>query len=74
MKSKVVNVCGKAVGERQEYLSQLYERRVVRKAMVIVDDNMYMTQLNVTRFFCLVDHFASRNLIQSISAVIIISE
>ena len=22
--NKVVNVCGKAVGERQEYLSQLY--------------------------------------------------
>ena len=39
---KVVNVCGKAVGERQEYLSQLYERRVVRKASVIVDDNSYV--------------------------------
>ena len=31
---KVVNVCGKVVGERQEHLSQLYERRVVRKARV----------------------------------------
>ena len=32
-------MCGKVVGERQEQLSQLYERRVVRKARVIVDDN-----------------------------------
>ena len=32
--NKVVNVCGKVVGERQEQLSQLYERRVVRKARV----------------------------------------
>ena len=37
--NKVVNVCGKYVGERQEHLSQLYERRVVRKARVIEDDN-----------------------------------
>ena len=37
--NKVVNVCGKVVGERQEHLSQLYERREVRKARVIVDDN-----------------------------------
>ena len=29
--NKVVNVCGKVVGERQEHLSQLYERRVVRR-------------------------------------------
>ena len=72
--NKVVTVCGKVVEERQEYLSQLYERRVVRKARVIVDDNMYMSLLNVTRFFYLVDHFAYRNLIQSISAVSIISE
>ena len=47
MKSKnvlntVVNVCGKVVGERQEQLSQLYERRVVRKARVIVDDNSHV--------------------------------
>ena len=39
--NKVVNVCGKVVGERQEQLSQLYERRVVRKARVIVDDNSH---------------------------------
>ena len=39
--NKLVNVCGKVVGERQEHLSQLYERRVVRKARVIVDDNSH---------------------------------
>ena len=38
----MVNVCGKVVGERQEHLSQLYERRVVRKARVIVDDNNHV--------------------------------
>ena len=57
--NKVVTVCGKVVDERQEYLSQLYERRVVRKARVIVDDKMYMSLLNVTRFLHMVDHFAS---------------
>ena len=61
---KVVTVCGKFVDERQEHLSQLYERRVVRKARVIVDDNMYMSLLNVTRFFHLVDDFAYLNLKQ----------
>ena len=40
--NKVVNVCGKVVGERQEHLSQLYERRVVQKARVIVDDNSHV--------------------------------
>ena len=40
--NKVVNVCGKAVGERQVHLSQLYPRRVVRKARVIVDDNSHV--------------------------------
>ena len=39
---KEVNVCGKVVGERQEHLNQLYERRVVRKARVIVDDNSHV--------------------------------
>ena len=43
MKSKnvlntVVNVCGKVVGERQEQLSQLYER----VARVIADDNSHV--------------------------------
>ena len=40
--NKVVNVCGKVVGERQKQLSQLYERRVVRKARVIVDDKSHV--------------------------------
>ena len=40
--NKVVNVCGKVVGVRQEQLSQLYERRVVWKARVIVDDNSHV--------------------------------
>ena len=40
--NKVVNVCGKVVGERQEQLSQLYERRVVRKARMTVDDNSHV--------------------------------
>ena len=40
--NKVVNVCGKVVGERQEHLSQLYECRVVQKARVIVDDNSHV--------------------------------
>ena len=37
-----VNVCGKVVGERQEQLSRLYERRVVHKARVIADDNSHV--------------------------------
>ena len=40
--NKVVNVCGKVVGERQEQLSQLYERRVVRMARMIVDNNSHV--------------------------------
>ena len=32
--NKVVNVCGKVVGERQEQLSQLYKYHVVQKATV----------------------------------------
>ena len=39
---KVVNVCGKVVGERQEHLSQLHECRLVRKVRVIVDDNSHV--------------------------------
>ena len=42
VRNKVVNVCGKVVGERQEQLSQLYEHCVVRKARVIVDDNSHV--------------------------------
>ena len=40
--NKVVNVCGKVVGERQEHSSHLYERRVVRKARMIVDDSSHV--------------------------------
>ena len=40
--NKEMNACGKVVGERQEQLSQLYERRVVRQARVIVDDNSHV--------------------------------
>ena len=39
--NKMVNACGKVVDKRQEQLSQLYERLVVRKARVIVDDNSH---------------------------------
>ena len=39
---KVLNVCGKVVGERQEHLSPLYERFEVRKARVIADDNSHV--------------------------------
>ena len=35
-------MCGKVVDEKREQLSQLYERRVVRKARVIVDDNSHV--------------------------------
>ena len=44
--NKVVNVCGKVVGERQEQLSRLYERRAVRKARVIADDNSHVLAKN----------------------------
>ena len=39
---KVLNVCGKVVGERQEHLSPFYERGVERKARVIADDNSHV--------------------------------
>ena len=59
----MVNVCGKVVGERQEQLSQLYERRVVRKARVTVDDNSHvLTEHN--EFFHLGEDFAYLNLVQ----------
>ena len=44
--NKVVNVCGMVVGERQEQRSQLYERRVVRKARVVEDDNSHVLAKN----------------------------
>ena len=40
--NKVVNVCGKAAAKKREQLSQLCERRAVRKARVIVDDNNHV--------------------------------
>jgi len=39
---RVVNVCSKIVGVRQEGLSVLYERRVVRKARCILNDNSHV--------------------------------
>ena len=63
--NKVVNVCGKVVGERQEQLSHLYERRVVRKAGVIVDDNSHVLAKHY-ELFHLVDDFMYLNLIQSV--------
>ena len=35
-------MCVARLWERQEQLSQLYEKRVVRKARVIVDDNSHV--------------------------------
>ena len=43
--NKVVNVCSKIVCERQEHLSQLYERHVVQKAPVTVDDNSHVPRI-----------------------------
>ena len=40
--NRVVNMCGKVVGEGQKHLSQLYERRVVQQARMIVDDNSHV--------------------------------
>ena len=40
--NKAVNMCRKVVGERQEQLSQLYGRRVVRKARVMVYNNSHV--------------------------------
>ena len=40
--NKVVNVCGKVMGERPKQLSQLYERRVVWNARMIVEDNSHV--------------------------------
>ena len=73
--NKVVNVCGKVEGESQEHLSQLYERRVVREARVIVDDSRhvlakcYELLLSSRRF-----HVPISNRSNFCSAVNIISE
>ena len=39
---RVVNVCGKIVGERQDSLKELYERRVERKGMEIANDRSHV--------------------------------
>ena len=44
--NRIVNVCGKVVGERQDCLRELYERRVEKKArMVANDENHVLTHL-----------------------------
>ena len=40
--NRVVNVCGKVVGESQESLGALYESRVARKAKAIVRDSSHI--------------------------------
>ena len=69
--NKMVNVCGNILDERQEYLSQLYERCVVRKARVTVDDNSHVLA-KCYEILPSVYDFSYQNLIQS--AVNIISE
>ena len=61
--NKVVNVCGKVVGERQEQRSQMYERRVVRKVRVIADDK------NIMSFFHLVDDFAYGKFYSAVNSI-----
>ena len=50
--NKVVNVCSKVVGERQEQISHLYERRVVRKARAIIDDNSHVNFAYLNQIQC----------------------
>ena len=67
--NKVVNMCGKVVGERQEQFSQLYDRRVIWRARVIADTTD-MSLLNIMRFFHLVDDFVYLNLnLQSVASL-----
>ena len=40
--NRVVNVCGKVVGEKQVRLCELYERRVERKGREIAKDTSYV--------------------------------
>ena len=40
--ARVVNVCSKIVGERQASLSELYERRAVRKGRKIAGDSAHV--------------------------------
>ena len=62
--NKVVNMCGKVVGERQEQLSHLYERRMVWKARGLWMTTA-MSLLNIMSFYHLVDDFAYLNQICS---------
>ena len=39
--NRIVNVCSKVVGVKQEGLNELYERRVMRKAQVILSDKSH---------------------------------
>ena len=65
--NKVVNVCGKDMGERQEHLSQLYEHRVWYGRLGWLWMTTAMSLINIMSFFHLVDDFMSLNLIQSIA-------
>ena len=40
--SKVVNVSGKVVGDREEHSSQLYECHAAQKAGVVMDDSSHV--------------------------------
>ena len=40
--NKVVKVCGKVIGTKQTAVSELYERRVVRKAERIASDRSHV--------------------------------
>ena len=64
--NRVVNMCGKVVGEGQEQLSQLYERRVVRKARMIVDDNSHVL---AKHYELLPSYFAYLNQIQYLQSI-----
>ena len=40
--AKVVNICGKVVGERQKSMSELYECRARKKALNICNDESHV--------------------------------
>ena len=40
--NRIVNVCGKVVGESQESLRELYERRVEKKAKMVANDENHV--------------------------------
>ena len=41
MLDRVVKVCGKVIGEKQKSMSELYECRVVQKAILISKDTTH---------------------------------